>query len=48
MKLPLSMFPKEIPNQYNLKDLVSADGSVYMEIRKGIPRLKQARTLAKD
>ena len=42
MKLPLSMFPQEIIYQYNLKDLVVADGYVYTEIRKGIPGLKQA------
>ena len=46
MNLPLSMFPQEIVQQYNLKDLVAADGYVYMEIRKGITGLKQARKLA--
>ena len=40
MKLPLSMFPQDIIDQYNLKDLVAADGYVYMEIRKGMPGLK--------
>ena len=42
MKLPLSMFPQEIVKQYNLKDRVAAGGYVYMEIRKGMPGLKQA------
>ena len=28
MKLPLSMFPQEIIDQYNQKDLVAADGYV--------------------
>ena len=46
MKLPLSMSPQEIVKQYNLKDRVAADGYVYMEIRKEIPGLKQARLLA--
>ena len=48
MKVPLSMFSQEIIDQYNLKDLVSADGYVYMEIIKGIPGLKQAGRLASD
>ena len=37
MKLPLSIFPKEIVQQYKMKDLVAANGYVYMENRKGIP-----------
>ena len=48
MKLPLSMFPQEIVEQYNLKDLVAADGYVYMEIRKVMPGIKQSRRLASD
>ena len=48
MKLPLSMSPQEIVKQYNLKDRVAADGYVYMEIRKGMPGLKQAGRLASD
>ena len=48
MKLPLCMFPQEIIEKYNLKDLVAADGNVYTEIRKGIPVLNQARILARD
>ena len=48
MKLPLSMFPQEIINQYNLKYLVAADGYVYMDIIKGIPGLKQAGRLASN
>ena len=41
------MFPKEIVQQYNLKDLVAVDDYVYMEIRKVIPGLKQAGRLAR-
>ena len=48
MKLTLIMLPQEIIDQYNLKDLVAADGYVYMDIRKGIPWLKQPRRLASD
>ena len=46
MKLPLRIPPQEIIDQYNLKDLVVTDGYVYMDIRKGIPGLKQAGRLA--
>ena len=48
MKLPLSMSPQEIIDQYNLKDLLSTDCYVYMEIRKGIPGINQAGRLASD
>ena len=48
MKLPLRIFPQEIIYQYNLKDLVAADGYVYMEIRKGIPGINQAGRLSSD
>ena len=48
MKLPISMFPQEIVEQYNLKECVAADGYVYMEIRKGMPRIKQAGRLASN
>ena len=41
MKIALSITPKEIIIQYNLRALVT-DGRVYMEIRKGMPGLKQA------
>ena len=43
MKLPLSMSPQEIVQQYNQKDIVAADDYAYMEIRKGISGLKYAR-----
>ena len=42
MKLPINMFPQEIVQHYNLKDLVAAYKYVYMEIRKGMPGIKQA------
>ena len=48
MKLPLSMFPQEIVDQYNLNDLVAAYGYGYMDIRKGMPGLKQSGRLASD
>ena len=48
MKLPLSMFPREIVQQYNLKDLVAVDGYVYMDIRKGMPGIKKDARLASN
>ena len=47
MKLPIKLIPDEIIAQYNLLDLVS-DGYVYIEIRKGMPGLKQAGRIAND
>jgi hypothetical protein len=47
MKLPLKLIPTKIVNQYNLLALAS-DGSIYMEIRKGMPGLKQAGQIAND
>ena len=48
MKLPHSMSPQEIVEQYNLKDRVSADNYVYMEIINVMPGLKQAGILSSN
>jgi hypothetical protein len=45
MKILLSRFPEEIVDKYNLGAL-AVDGCVYIEIRKGMYRLKQAGLLA--
>jgi hypothetical protein len=45
MKMLLSCFPDEIVQKYNLK-VLSVDGWVYIEIRKGMYDLKQAGLLA--
>jgi hypothetical protein len=45
MKILLSRFPEEIVQKYNLNAL-AVDGWVYIEIRKGMYGLKQARLLA--
>jgi hypothetical protein len=45
MKVLLSRSPEEIINKYNLNAL-AVDGWVYIEIRKGMYGLKQARLLA--
>jgi hypothetical protein len=47
MKMPLSCFPEEIVQKYNLNAL-AVDGWVYIEIRKGMYGLKQAGLLAKQ
>jgi hypothetical protein len=48
MKMHLDVFPDEIIDQYHLRDLTDKNGWVYMEIRKGIPGLKQAGRIAND
>jgi hypothetical protein len=45
MKMPLSYFPEEIVQKYNLKAL-AVNGWVYIEIRKGMYGLKQVGLLA--
>jgi hypothetical protein len=47
MKLPIKLIPQEIVDQDHLVDLVS-DGYIYIEIRKGMPGLKQAGRIAND
>lgn len=45
MRMPITLIPKEIIDQYNLLPLVH-DGYIYMEIRKGMYGLPQAGILA--
>ena len=47
MKISLAILPEEIIAQYNLLQLAS-NGWVYLEIRKGMPGLKQAGCIADD
>ena len=47
MKLALACISEEIIEQYSLHTL-SSDGWVYLEIRKGMPSLKQAGRIAND
>ena len=47
MKLALACIPDEIIEQYNLRTL-SSNGWVYLEIRKGMPVLKQAGRITND
>ena len=47
MSLPLHSIPEEIIAQYNLPAL-SSDGWVYLEIRKGMPGLKQSGIIANN
>ena len=47
MKLALACTPDEIIEQYSLRTL-SSDGWFYLEIRKGMPGLKQARHIDND
>ena len=47
MRIPITLIPDEIIEQYNLRELES-DGYVHIEIRKGMPGLKQAGRIAQD
>ena len=42
MKVKMNEIPIDVIKHYNLNSLVHTDGYVYMEIRKGMPGLKQA------
>ena len=46
MRLRLEIIPEEIIVKYNLRNLVDADGWVYVEIRKGMYGLPQAGIIA--
>ena len=46
MKIPIAQIPEEIINEYKLRNKVHTDGSVYIEIRKGMYGLPQAGMLA--
>ena len=47
LKLKLRDIPDEIIKKYNIKDKATPDGSVYLEIRKGMYRLPQAGLIVK-
>jgi hypothetical protein len=46
MRFHISMIPQEIINEYNLKDIMEADGSCYVEIRKALYGLKESGFIA--
>jgi hypothetical protein len=48
MKLHVSKIPAEILTKYKLPSIATTDGWIYMEIRKGMPGLKQAGCIAND
>jgi hypothetical protein len=48
MKLHISNIPTEIIDEYILASLATDDCWIYMEIRKGVPGLKQAGRIAND
>ena len=45
MRIRYSEIPQEIKNAYNLHSIVH-DGWIYLQIRKGMPGLKQAGKIA--
>jgi hypothetical protein len=46
MRFHISMIPKEIINEYNLKDIMEADGWCYVEIHKEMYGLKESGFIA--
>ena len=46
MKIPIKHIPQDIIKTYNLLNLVTPDGYVYVKIKKGMYGLKQAAILA--
>ena len=48
LRLRLDNFPEDMIAQYNLKDIITSDGYVYMEVRRGMYGLPQAGLLAQE
>ena len=46
--MKLTDIPQEVIQEYNLKDMSSKDGSVYMEVSKGMYGLPQTGLLAQE
>jgi len=46
MKPPLQWFPADVIAQFDIMNIVKPDGFVYVEIQKGMYRLKQAARIA--
>ena len=48
IKLKLTDIPQEVIKEYKLKDMSSNDGSIFMEVSKGMYGLPQAGLLAQE
>ena len=48
IKLCLSDIPHEITEEYNPKQMAPKDGSIYIEVRRGMYGLSQARLIAQE
>ena len=48
MRILLKLLPEDVIVRYNSRDIVSADGYIYIRITKGMYGLKQAAILAYD
>jgi hypothetical protein len=48
LRLRLDNFPEDVIAQYKLKDIVTSDGYVYIEVRKGMYGLPQVGLLAEE
>ena len=48
IKLRMSDVPKEIQKEYNLQEKATADGHIYVEVRRGMYGLPQAGLIAQE
>ena len=48
MRMKLNIFPKDVIEEYNLRDKVEPNGFVYIKVRKGVYGLPQAGLLAQN
>ncbi len=47
-RMKLDLFPEDIIDEYNLKDIVDADGNIFCEVRRGMYGLPQAGIIAQE
>ena len=46
--MKLDLFPTNIINEYNLRDIVDPDGDVFCEVKRGMYGLPQAGIIAQE
>jgi hypothetical protein len=46
--MKLDLFPKDIIDEYNLRDIVNSDGNVFCEVQRGMFGLSQAGIIAQE
>jgi hypothetical protein len=46
--MKIDLFPQDIINEYNLQDIVDADGNVFCKVHRGVYGLPQAGMIAQE